>query len=70
MIWYGTILHTKWKLKPSGHEGIRHKFAYESLQGMMGYGTNLHTKWKLKPSGHEGIRHKFAYEMEAEAFRA
>ena len=27
---YGTNLHTKWKLKPSGIEGIRHKFTYKT----------------------------------------
>jgi hypothetical protein len=33
---YGTNLHTKWKLKPSGQEGIRHKCTYRMEAGLEG----------------------------------
>ena len=46
---------TKWKLIPSGREGIRRKFAYEIEADSI--------------SGREGIRRKSAYEMEADSIR-
>ena len=70
---YGTNLHTKGKLKPSGQEGIRHKCTYKMEAGLEGIRHKFTYKTEAGPLWARGDTAQIyihLYKREAEALRA